>query len=1167
MKLTKIKLAGFKSFVDPTSVLLPTHLVAVVGPNGCGKSNIIDAVCWVMGESSAKLLRGESLTDVIFNGSTARKPVGQASVELIFDNSDGSIGGEYASFAEVSIRRQINRESESSYFLNNTRCRRRDIIDIFLGTGLGPRSYSIIGQNMIQRVIEARPEDMRVYLEEAAGVSKYKERRRETENRIQHTKENLLRLSDVQNELDKQITLLKRQCNAAEKFKILKQEERTLRGQWLAIQWRQCDARLVNETLQIQQQSTGLEARQAELSEINLQFEYKRDSQRLENEQFQDIQRHYYSIGSEVTRLEQALQHLQEKKHQIQLDYEQAELDWMGVQKHLEESELEAHELTQEIQEVAPAVLAATDGVEQAKKELLQAEEKMQSWQAEWDICNQVVAKNTQLAEVEQTHLQHIEQKIASLTQRKIKFEQEQAQFNFSQLESDIKELAEQSKVIQEQSNTHQAHLAQARQKIIELKLLEQKTANHLHQTQNELQVLNGKQASLQAIQETALGQRDNTLIPWLKTNKLDKNPRLAQCVEVEAGWEKAVEIVLGEYLQAVCVDQLENITALTDQLAKGSLFAITKNKLAVAAIVKPHSLLTKVQSSWPLASLLADIYTAESKEAALEIASSLAAHESVITPDGIWLGPTWLSVVRDQDLEAGVFQREQSLKQLAKHLEELAQEQAEITQTVSNTREQLKTAENQRDEMQREANKIHAQLSETQTQHKMQSQRLTELKKRAEQFLKDQTETLNQLTEADSQLTKTRTAWQQAMTALEKETPLKEALAQNRDLLRKNLQTARDQVNETQTLSHQLDVRLQTSQSQLSSLQQTIQRMGAQLTALNDRKNNLHKELMAETPVESLQKDLENALKGRLILQGELTNARHALETINQEMHDLSLKRQELEREISHFRDMLEALRIESQGARVKADTLLQQLQEHGFELENILQDLPDSALADEWHARLQQVIDRVHRLGAINLVAIEEHAACSERKEYLDSQYSDLTEGLTTLENAIDKIDKETRLRFKQTFDKVNTRFQELFPLVFGGGQAYLELTGDNLLDTGITVMACPPGKRNSTIHLLSGGEKAMTAVALVFSIFHLNPAPFCLLDEVDAPLDDANIGRFCQLVKTMSEKTQFIFISHNKLAIEMAETLIGVTMNEPGVSRLVTVDVQQAIDLAGV
>lgn len=1167
MKLIKIKLAGFKSFVDPTTVLLPTHLVAVVGPNGCGKSNIIDAVCWVMGESSAKLLRGESLTDVIFNGSTARKPVGQASVELIFDNSDGSIGGEYASFAEISIRRQINRESESSYFLNNTRCRRRDIIDIFLGTGLGPRSYSIIGQNMIQRVIEARPEDMRVYLEEAAGVSKYKERRRETENRIQHTKENLLRLSDVQNELDKQITLLKRQCNAAEKFKALKQEERILRGQWLAIQWRQHDAHLVNETLQIQQQSTGLEARQAELSEINLQYEYKRDSQRLENEQFQDIQRHYYSIGNEVTRLEQALQHLQEKKNQLQLDYEQVEFDWMGVQKHLEESEIEADEFTKEIKELEPAVLTTHTALENSKKDLLQAEEKMHSWQMEWDSCNQIVAKNTQAADVEQTHLQHIEQKIASLTQRKLKSDEEQAQFNFSQLESDIQELAKRSEDIKEKSNNHQTYLTDTRQKIADLKALEQKTANQLHQVQNELQVLNGKQASLQAIQETALGQRDDALIPWLKSNKLDKNARLAQCVEVEAGWEKAVEIVLGEYLQAVCVDQLETIAPFTDQLKKGALFAVTKNEFSAVATPKPHSLLTKVKSNWPLAALLADVYTADSKEAALEMASSLASHESVITPDGVWIGSAWLSVIRDEDLKAGVFQREQSLKQLAKQLEEKTKNQAEITQLLSDTRDQLKVTDNQRDDLQREANKIHAQLAEVQTQHKMQSQRLTELKKRAEQFLKEQTDTLVQLTAAETELTKARVAWQQAMQVLEQEAPHKEALAQNRDLLRKNLQTARDQVNEAQTLSHQLDVRLQTSKSQLSSLQQTIQRMSAQLTALNDRKNNLHKELIAETPTESLRKELENALKGRLILQGELTNARHALETINQEMHNLSLKRQEVEREINHFRDMLEALRIESQGAKVKADTILQQLQENNFELESILQELPDTALADEWHARLQQVVDRIHRLGPINLVAIEEHAACSERKTYLDSQYNDLTEGLTTLENAIDKIDKETRLRFKQTFDKVNARFQELFPLVFGGGQAYLELTGDNLLDTGITVMACPPGKRNSTIHLLSGGEKAMTAVALVFSIFHLNPAPFCLLDEVDAPLDDANIGRFCQLVKTMSEKTQFIFISHNKLAIEMAETLIGVTMNEPGVSRLVTVDVQQAIDLAGV
>src|SRR5579872_1916603 len=437
MQLKKIKLSGFKSFVDPTTVPIPGHLVAIVGPNGCGKSNIIDAVCWVMGESSAKYLRGESLTDVIFNGSSARKPVGQASVELVFDNQEGRLGGEYASYSEISIRRMINRDSESTYFLNGTRCRRKDIIDIFLGTGLGPRSYSIIGQNMISRVIEAKPDDMRVYLEEAAGVSRYKERRRETENRIQHTKENMARLDDVRNELDHQLNTLKRQATAAERFKALKVEERTLRAQWLAAQWRQFDAKLVQYTLQIQQQERGLEAKQTELGEINLNTDKKRDEYHESSEAFQEIQRRYYAAGNEITRIEQDIHHTEERQRQWQADILQVENDWTEVKDALAEVENELAELVEESAQLEPELRDAVMTGEAATEAYNQAEEAVQTWQSQWDQFNQQTAKTTQTAQVEQTRITHLEQRLVSIKQRKTQLEQEQAQINFEELDKE----------------------------------------------------------------------------------------------------------------------------------------------------------------------------------------------------------------------------------------------------------------------------------------------------------------------------------------------------------------------------------------------------------------------------------------------------------------------------------------------------------------------------------------------------------------------------------------------------------------------------------------------------------------------------------------------------------------------------------------------------------
>jgi chromosome segregation protein len=1167
MQLKKIKLAGFKSFVDPTVVLVPSKLVAVVGPNGCGKSNIIDAVCWVMGESSAKYLRGESLTDVIFNGSSARKPVGQASVELIFDNQDDSLGGEYASYAEISIRRLITREGDSNYFLNGVRCRRRDIIDIFLGTGLGPRSYSIIGQNMISRIIEAKPDDMRTYLEEAAGISKYKERRRETENRINHTKENLARLDDVRLELDKQLGSLKRQANAAEKFKVLKQEERNLRAQWLAMQWREFDNRLVQYTLQIQQQETGLEARHADLSSINLQLETKRDDQRVLTEAFQDVQRRYYAAGNDITRIEQEIRHSQERRQQWEMEIAQADKDHTEAKSTLEEIQIELEELSAESAQLEPALNSARTVVQDAAQELDQAERATHNWQAQWDEFNQHVASTTQKAQVEQTRIQHLEQQLASLKQRQAKLTADQEQINFSQLDKEIAILTEQVSDMNSQSLSHDEQLEQIREQISETQDAQQQAMRQLDQVRSQLQRLKGQQASLEALQQTALGQRNNRVTQWLAKHKLDNEMRLAQGVEVESGWEQAVETVLGLNLQAICVEQLKDVACLLDEFNEGKLCVFATEKANAAASSSPaDTLLSKVKSKWSLASLLTGVYVAETRAEALTLCETLQPHESVITRDGVWLNASWMRVSRDENPEAGVFQREQELKQLIKQISESSALQNELEENISEYQEKLINLEAQRNQCQQLAHQLQKQSAEIQAQHKMQQHRLQDLQQRAERVRHEQDEILMQLEQAQGDLLQARDVWQKAMSDLETHAQKREILTTQRDESRAHLQNCRDKLNQAKEHAHQQEMRYQTVKSQCSSLQQTIIRLQTQLSSLQERKISLEKELAAAASIANLEKSLEDALNLRLQIEEALHAARAKVETIEQEMRALETSRQEIEREIAKYRDILETLRVEWQGFKVKSETFIEQIKETGSVLEDVLKELPEHANAEQWHAELEQVTQRIARLGAINLVAIEEFASCSERKEYLDRQYADLQEGLTTLENAIAKIDKETRMRFKETFDKVNERFQELFPKIFGGGKAYLELTGDNLLDTGVTVMACPPGKRNSTIHLLSGGEKAMTAISLVFSIFHLNPAPFCLLDEVDAPLDDANIGRFCQLVKAMSEKTQFIFISHNKLAIEMGEHLMGVTMHEPGVSRLVSVNVEEAVSLAG-
>lgn len=1168
MQLSKIKISGFKSFVDPTTLELPSRLMAVVGPNGCGKSNIIDAVTWVMGESSPKYLRGESLTDVIFNGSNGRKPVGQASVELIFDNSDGTIGGEYAKYAEISVRRQINRESDSTYYLNGVRCRKRDVVDIFLGTGLGPRSYSIIGQNMISRIIEAKPDDLRSYLEEAAGISKYKERRHETELRINHTKENLARINDLRTELDKQLSHLKHQANVAEKFKTLKQQERVLRAELYGIQWRHLDSKMVDYTLQIQREETALEARHSELSGADREMEQMRHEQRVAHDAFQEVQRRYYSVGNEITRIEQEVLHHQERQHQWENDLNQTENDWQSVKNELAETDDNIRELEHDIQDVEPQLTSVHKEANELQNELMAAEDAMQDWQMRWDEFNQIAAKTTQTAQVEKTHIQHLEQRIGMLQKREEQLHQDQGRFNFTELNKEIEDYAKKSYELADKLEYQSQQLADVRQEITTLQAAQQDSNTHLDGLRSELQRLLGQQASLEALQQTALGQRDNPSAPWIAKHNLDSKPRLAQNIEVENGWEFAAEKVLGFCLKAICVDEIKDIMPHLNEFKSGDLCVFTPNTKQSDSRDRKKGvpLLQKIKSSWPLDSLISGIYVADSLDEALTLCESLDVDESVITKDGMWVNRSWIKILRQDDPAAGVFQREQELKQLAQRIQQLQETQKELEKNIAQRLETIQQLEMQREQLQQSYAQQQAQSAQVNAQQKMKQERLAELKAESNRFMNELQECTHQLRQAQSELVQANSLWQQAANNIEQHAESREELAMEREQTRQHLQTTRENANSKKEYMHELEIRMQTAKSQKASLQQNMARLQAQLSSLNDRRITLQSEIASMPPIDSLKKSLARALDKHVSVEVELNTARVAVESLDQEFRNVEEKRQTIEREINKIRNVLESLRVEWQGWKVKADTISEQIKETEFKLEDILKDLPQDITPESWQAKLDQVVQRISRLGPINLVAIDEYATCSERKQYLDKQLEDLQAGLTTLEEAIAKIDRETRARFKETFDKVNGRFQELFPTIFGGGKAYLELNSDDLLAAGVTMMACPPGKRNSSIYLLSGGEKSLTAIALIFSIFYLNPAPFCLLDEVDAALDDANVGRFTRLVKAMADKTQFIFISHNKMTIEMGEHLIGVTMNEPGVSRLVSVDVEKAVSLAG-
>lgn len=1160
MRLKCIKLAGFKSFVDPTTVNFPSNMAAVVGPNGCGKSNIIDAVRWVMGESSAKNLRGESMTDVIFNGSNTRKPVTQASIELVFDNSDQTLLGEYASYAEISIRRRVTRDGQNTYFLNGTKCRRRDITDIFLGTGLGPRSYSIIEQGMISKLIEAKPEDLRNFIEEAAGISKYKERRRETENRIRRTQENLARLTDLREELERQLERLHRQAQSAEKYQEFKAEERTLKAQLGALRWRDLNEQVGQKEKVIGDQEVAFEALVAEQRSADASIERLRDGHHELSETFNQVQGRFYSVGGDIARVEQSIQHGQQRLRQLQDDLREAEKTRQETESHLGHDRTLLATLGEELERLAPEQEISAAAAEEATVGLEDAEQRMHDWQQRWDAFNQQSAEPRREAEVQQSRIQHLEQSLERQGERQRRLSDERTQLAADPEDAAILELGEQVAAIElllEESQIEEQELAERLERVRQS--LQESTAAQ-HQAQGELQRLNGRIASLEALQQAALDPGDGTA-QWLRQQGLEQRPRLAEGLRVQAGWELAVETVLGADLHGVLLDDVKGLPF--DALEKGELRLLD---LAAGAVSRPGSLLDKVETNVDLSYWLGRVRPVETLEQALAQRASLGDGESLISRDGYWVGRNFLRVRRGESADGGVLARGQELERLYAERETLEQRLAEIDEQLARLRDEQRQAEEGRDQVRRRLQDEGRRQGELKAQLSAQQAKVEQLTLRRRRLDEELAELAEQHAVEQEQLGEARLSLQEALDAMAVDTERRESLLAERDGMREKLDRIRQESRQHKDHAHQLAVRVGSLRAQHESTRQALERLDSQAVRLVERCEQLNLNLEeGAAPLEELRMRLEELLDRRMAVEDELKHARLALEDADRQLRDAEKRRTQAEQQSQLLRGQLEQQRMEWQALNVRRKSLQEQLHEDGYDLHGVLGTLPVDAAEKVWETRLEELAARIGRLGPINLAAIEEYQQQSERKRYLDDQNDDLVEALDTLENVIRKIDKETRNRFKETFDQINAGLQALFPKVFGGGHAYLELTGEDLLDTGVAIMARPPGKKNSTIHLLSGGEKALTALALVFAIFQLNPAPFCMLDEVDAPLDDANVGRYARLVKEMSEKVQFIYITHNKIAMEMADQLMGVTMHEPGCSRLVAVDVEEAVALA--
>ena len=1165
MRLTKLKIAGFKSFVDPTTVTFPSSLTGVVGPNGCGKSNIIDAVRWVMGEISAKHLRGESMADVIFNGSATRKPLGAASVELVFDNSDGKIGGEYAAYNEVALRRAVSRDGNSDYFINGTKVRRKDITQLFLGTGLGTRSYAIIEQGMISRVIDARPDDLRAFLEEAAGISRYKERRRETESRIGHTRENLDRLNDLREEVEKQIRHLQRQAATARRYQTLKEEERKLQAELLALRMQSLDAEAEARDAATESYETAMHAVLADLREAEAGIERIRADQTSKADVLGVIQTRFYEAGAEVTRIEQGIQFTRELRQRQRSDLEQAEAQVADLTGVLQRDRGQLEAIAQELATMVPG-LDDAHGEETRSSQALEAcEQALAAWQHTWDVHAQAVSLGQRETGVERARIEQLESQQRRLLQQRERQESEHTALVQLQPAIALETLEMNADSARDAGEKAAAELQELLAEISVTRDREREQSQALNALRTRWQQALATQVSTEALQAAALGKASGKVTEWLKSKSLDRQPRVAQQLRVDRGWERAVETVLGSYLEAVCVDGLDSVTDLLASFDGGHLAVVSMGE-AAAPSAGSASLRAKVQGATVLDSILSSVYTAETLNEALGRRSRLAAGESVVTRDGIWLGSDWLRISRAVESHTGVIEREESLREIRGQLSGLADEVKEQEHRLELTRERVRDLEDRRDHFQADVNRLHREHVDRRAELDSAQARSLDAARRLAQLETGLADVRAELARTDTDLRAARGRMEAALDALAALEPKRVDLEEQRDRMRTELAAARAAAQAAQQLARELALQVQSRHSSHSSLTTALSRIEKQLEGLETRRNELASQLAeGEAPLLASQAQLEQSLRIRAEIEAQLQAAKIASDELEAQLRDRESARFAVEQQVETARGTLDEARLAASQVRVRRESVAEQLAATNFELAVLLGQLAAEATVESWEAQLEETKGKIERLGQVNLAAIGEYKEQSERKEYLDRQCKDLTDALETLESAMRKIDRETRTRFQDTFDKVNAGLKEKFPRLFGGGHAYLELTGEEGAAAGVSVMARPPGKRNSTISQLSGGEKALTAVALVFAIFDLNPAPFCLLDEVDAPLDENNVGRFCDIVREMSRNVQFIFITHNKSTMELAAQLVGVTMNEPGVSRLVAVDVDEAVRMA--
>lgn len=1171
MRLTHLKLAGFKSFVDPTTLHIHGQRVGVVGPNGCGKSNVMESVRWVLGESSAKEMRADAMDAVIFNGSGNRKAISRASVELIFDNSLGGATGEWSQYAEISVKRVIERDKGSTYYINNTPVRRRDVADLFLGTGLGGRAYAIIGQNTISRIVEAKPEEMRVFLEEAAGITKYKERRRETELRLRDTRENLTRVEDILRELGNQILRLQSQAAVAEEYHRLQESLNLTLGHIWLLKKQEAGSAWEKAVRNVEKLVNELEAQMASLRSSETQLETIRQQHITATEQVNTAQAAYYEANAAVSNLEnqvkntaEARERMQQQLQQLQQQLEKNSIQQSGVSSDIEAARLQLADAQSASAEAEVLVKSAQQSLMQATQDYQAALEHFNASQSAWHTSEQRVR-------VEQANIEHLSRNIHDTGESLKRLQLHLNELNIP-ADDGLIEREQVTKQLEQSIKGLEAAISEIRTQESAIQTDIQSARNHVQQQQKNLHVAQAEIASLIKIQQSMRNAGDeNHLAAWLKQSGLHDKSRIWQGLRIKAGWENALEAVLGSRLNAIAHDEYysENRPPAALAIARleqtESTQPLTHNK----NFTPLQSLLEYVAPGYAavLNNWLKGVYISVS-DVDIATLNQLDDGECLVNRQGDIFTRYSIVYYGTQSLLHGVLERQARLDQLQKELPE--------------QEERLSSANQQLNQLESELQKLRADQHAQQQQLKNLTHELHKNNLELQHLRQQQLSAMQRKTMLENDIK----AAEQKLATLQEERTTKEALVQE---ISRHLQQMSTEKTTNEEGKQQAELALNSAREILQReerayqekafniklIENNIKELSARLEFLLEEKNSLNVRIheaqtaLNATKMEALKANLEASLNVKQQRETELVNARNILNAEQENLLQQERLRMQNEQMLHPLRDKLEVARLNEQEARLHFELCQSELAKFDEDEAALASSLQQMGIA---HYKISQLEDKknklqseIEALGAVNLAAIEELANEQTRKQYLDSQCQDLTEASTTLEEAIRKIDRETRSRLQATFDEANLHFNELFTTLFGGGQARLVLLGDEILDTGMQVFAQPPGKKNSTIHLLSGGEKALTALALVFALFRLNPAPFCLMDEVDAPLDDSNTERFCAMVKKMSERTQFLYVSHNKITMEMAQQLIGVTMQESGVSRIVDVDMEAAVKMA--